>query len=708
MTKQSSTSSSATEQVVKTACQLCYCHCGMNVYVKQGRIAKVDGMTEHPVNRGLLCFKGRQAKDYVYSKERLKYPMRRENQEWKRTSWDEALDTIANKLTEIKQEYGATAFASCVGESVEARVCTGAWLVTRFMDALGSPNAFNSGFCYRSRVQAQNLTFGIGSLHCANTEKAKCIVLWGHDPYKSSPPVAQRVTTARRKGAKLIVIDPRRTAPAKEADIHVQPRPGTDGALILGILNTVILEGLFDRDFVEKWTLGFDKLSERVESYPPEKVEGITGVPAERIREIARMYATTRPACILQGFGTLDQVASGFQNSRGMSILQAITGNVDVPGGLRQIALPPINLFRLPEKWGEMMKPPKADEYPLMSGDWGVFAGISVAPTPWVETILSEKPYPIKMMIFDSANPMVTFPNTNKVKKALEKLDFVVVSDIVMTPTAEMADIVLPGTTFLERTDLAHNDYLVLLDTPYMIVGKQAIEELGESRPTWKFWIELARRLGYEEYFPWQSAEELIDYYLEPSGITVKQLKESPSGFPCGTIKYADYFEEHPEELRFPTPSGKVELYCETLEKMGYDPLPSYAEPAESPMSDPELARDYPLILTTGIRLTEYKNSGLRNMPKSRKRMPEALAEIHPESAAKSGISDGEVMIVETKRGATEIKAKVTEDIIPGVVGIPFGWVQGNANVLTDDAPACPGSGYASLKSMLCRVRRKT
>jgi len=680
----------------------------MNVYVKGGKITKVDGMAEHPMSRGLLCFKGRQAKDYVYSKERLKYPMRRENGKWKRISWDEALDTIANKLTEIKQKHGATAFASYVGESVESRVCTGALLVSRFMDAYGSPNDSNAGICYRNRMQAQNLTFGIGALHVANIENAKCIVLWAHNPDISSPPNSQRVAAARRMGARLIVIDPRRTAHAKKADMHVQPRPGTDGALILGILNTIISEGLYDREFVEKWTLGFDKLAEHVQSYPPEEVEELTWVPAQRIKEIARMYATTKPACIVQGLCTLDQVVTGFQNARGICILHAITGNIDVPGGLRQTVLPPMNLLWLPEKWGDMAKPPMADEYPLMSGNWGVFAGIAATPGAWIEAVLREKPYPIKVMIFEGANPMVNFPNTNKVKQALEKLELSVVRDVVMTPTAEMADIVLPGTTFLERTDLAHSNYLVLMDTPYAMLGKQAIKELGESWPTWKFWIELARRFGLGEYFPWRSAEELIDCFFEPSGITVKQLKENPSGITCGTIKYAEYFEEHPEEQRFPTPSGKVELYCETLEKMGFDPLPGYTEPAESPVASPDLAKDYPLILTTGARIMEYKNSRYRNLPKSRKRMPEALAEIHPESAAKSGVSDGDMAIVETSRGAIEIKVRATEDIIPGVVSIPFGWVQGNANVLADDAPACPESGYASLKSILCRVKRRT
>ncbi len=707
MQTNNSTSMQATEEIVKTACWLCFCQCGIDVYVKDGKITRIEGMKEHPLNRGLLCFKGQQVKDYVYSKERVKYPMLKQNGEWKRISWNEALDIIAAKMIEVRQKYGATAFATCVGESMEARVCTGSWLVSRFMDAYGSPNDYSTGFCYRSRIQAQNLTYGIGAIHVPNTENAKCIILWGHNPDITAPPMGKKVVEARRKGAKLIVIDPKRIPPAKNADIFVQIKPGTDGALILAVLNVIITEELFDHEFVEKWTIGFDQLAERVQSYPPEKVEKITGVPAQKIREIARMYATIKPASILQGLCTLDQTANGFQNSRAISILQAITGNVGIQGGMRQIIMIPINLMRLPEKWGDIAKPPMADEYPLTSGDFGILIGLSVGPFPWVETIISEKPYPIKMMIFDSANPMVTFPNTNKVKQALEKLEFIVALDIEMSPTAEMADMVLPGATFIERTDLAYNTYLALMDVPYAMLCKKAIAEIGESRPSWKFWIDLAKRLGYEEYFPWQSAEDLIDYYIAPSGMTVQQLKEHPSGISCGTVKYADYYEKHPEEPRFITPSGRIEIYCETLANIGFDPLPGYTEPTESPISQPDLAEEYPLILTTGTRTNEYHNSRYRYLSKSNKRMSEAMAEIHPDSAKKYGIGDGEMMTVKTKRGMIDIKAKITEDLMPGVVSIPFGWVQANVNFLTNDAPACPGSGYPALRSMLCKVEKK-
>jgi anaerobic selenocysteine-containing dehydrogenase len=341
MPRKSTTPGSAGEQVIKTACQLGPSECGMNVYVEDGEITGVDGMAEHPYNEGRLCVRGRQAKEYVYHKDRLKYPMKKENGEWKRITWDEALDMMASRLKEIKEKYGPTAFGACVGDPVQTRGVTGAYIIWRFLDVYGSPNMLLSDPCYRIRAQAQNLTFGFLRFpFYADVENSKCIILWAHNPHKSEPQIVPRIDKARKNGAKLIVIDPRRIPYAKEADVHIQPRPGTDCALMLAMIDTIISEGLYDREFVDQWTLGFDKLAERVKQYPAEEVERITGVPAKEIREIARMFATNKPACIQQAWGTLDQVESGFQNSRAICILHAITGNVDKRGGIIHVGLP--------------------------------------------------------------------------------------------------------------------------------------------------------------------------------------------------------------------------------------------------------------------------------------------------------------------------------------------------------------------------------
>ncbi len=693
------------ERVVRTACQMGPSECGMTVHVRDGEVTKVEGMREHPYNKGRLCIRGSQAREYLYHPDRIKYPMKKENGQWKRMSWDEALDLIANKLTEIREKYGPTALAACIGDPVQTRGLTGLFTIWRFLDAYGSPNMFLSDPCYRVRCQAQNLTFGfLRYPFCADVENSRCIILWAHNPQKSEPQIVPRIEAARKNGSKLIVIDCRRTQYAKTADIHVMPRPGTDAIIMLAMINTIISEGLYDKDFVEKWTTGFDQLAEHIKQYPPEKAEEVSGVPADKIREIARMFAITKPACIQQGWGCLDQVESGFQNSRANCILHAITGNVDRPGGILHVALPVTNFPRLFDRLGDV-KPPLSDEYPLFGGPLGLSIASATATIVWIDTLFTEKPYPIKAMYVAGSNPMVNYPNTSKVKRALETLDFLLVMDIFMTPTAEMADVVLPAATFLERTDIIHIPYASIAAVPYAMLGEQAVPEMYESWPDWKFVCELGRRMGYGEDFPWQTVEELIEYYLEPSDMSVRQLKEeSPTGVRSGTVEDEEYWRQHPDQPRFPTPSGKVELYCETLKGIGSDPLPIYIEPEESPVSSPDVAKDYPLVLTTGARVNEYWHSCFHRIAKLWQRTPEPVAEINPESAAKYGVADGQMVILETRRGRIELKASVTEDIMPGVVSIPHGWAEANANVLTDDAFHDRQSGYPNLHALLCRV----
>ena len=688
------------DRVVKTACHMCYASCGLNVYIKGGKIVKVDGMVEHPINKGEICITAEQALDYVYSEERLKYPMKKEGGEWKRISWDEALDTIATKLRESKEKYGDTSLAVFAGDPTAMQGASAALLAWRFCDIYGTPNRCSvESICHIIRSKAQ--LFTLGKTTNPDVEEAKCIILWGHNPHASLPPEVRRIENAIKNGAKLIVIDPRRIPFAKGADIHAQPRPGTDAALALAMVNTIIVEGLYDKEFVEKWTIGFDKLAEHVKKYSAEEVERITWVPAGTIKEMARTYAKTKPACIAQGTNSLDQQASGFQNTRVIAALEAITGNIDVRGGsIRVSGKLRLKHVRLSEKV-QSLKLIGAEEYPITykMGD-RIFGGMQCME--WPDILLTGKPYQITTMIVAGANPAVVWPNSNKVRQALEKLDFLVVMDIFMTATAEMADIVLPATTFFERTDISAMGGEIL-NAPYVILRKPVIEPLWESWPDWKFWFELAKRMGYGQYFPWEDIEEALDYFLEPMGLTIRQLKEeSPSGVTFGALEYGEF-----ERKGFNTPSGKIELYSQALKDLGYDPLPEYLENPESPISTPELAREYPLILTTGARELEYWHSQHRNLPELRRRVPEALGEIHPNTAEKYGIRDGDMMVIETKRGGIEIKAKVTEDILPNVVNVPHGWSQANVNILTDNTPADPISGYPVLKGLLCRVMRK-
>ena len=680
-------------EVIKTDCILCVWGCGINAYVEGGKLVKVEGMTEHPLNQGVLCPRGKQLVDYIYSPDRLRYPMKRVNGGWERISWDEALDTIAGKLQQIKDKYGAHALAIYCG-SIGVENYELAAFARRFRGAYGTPNFLSvESNCYRSRILAHQLTFGTFLLE--EPEKAKCIILWGHDPDNSKLPLAMKIYEALDNGLSLIVINPNRTPLAKRG-IHIQIRPGTDCALALGMLNVIISENLYDKEFIEKYTVGFDKLKEHVKQYPPQKVEEITWVPASDIKRIARIFAGAESASIIQGINSMDQHINGLQNSRAFSILQVVTGNIDVPGGW--VAVPFPRLGSLHIKVEE--DPIGAAEHPLFYRLWGRTAPYGQAMY-FADTVLTEKPYPIKALIVTGGNPALTLPDSTKTKQALEKLDFLVVIDLFMTETAEMADILLPACSFMERSGVGYV-YAVTSSMPYIILRKRVIQPLGECWPDWKFWCELGRKMGYEDLFPWQTDEEVVDHWLKPTGLTIKQLTEqNPEG-----VFFADKKYDMCQKGEFRTPSGKIEIYSETLAEHGYDPLPVHIEPSQSPVSSPELAQEYPLILTTGTRVQEYTHTQFRNVPRLRQSAPEPIAEVHPDTATEYGIADGDIMAVETRKGEIKIKVRTTEDLLPKVVSIPHGWAQANVNLLTELEPRDPVTGYTQLKALLCRIKK--
>jgi anaerobic selenocysteine-containing dehydrogenase len=619
--------------------------------------------------------------------------MKRKDGELHRISWDEALDTIGGKLKEIKEKYGAHSLAVWTG-SVGVENIDVSYLLQRFRGAFGSPNFLCvESICYRARIMARQMTFGRYPVE--EPEKSNCIVLWGHNPTESNWTMARDIDHQLKKGAKLIVIDPRRIPLAKKG-LHLQPRLGTDCALALAMINVIISEELYDAEFVEKWTVGFDKLKEHVKSYTPEKAEEISGVPATDIRRVARIYATTKHACIAQGTGSLDQQVTGFQNSRVFGILQAITGNIDVPGGWATTPLLPTTDMRVPVD----EVPIGADKYPLFYTFWNKVSpygqGMELS-----DTILTEKPYPIKALIVAGGNPMLTMPENKKFRQALEKLELLVVIDPFWSDTAEVADVVLPACTFLEKTTIGGYPYGLMHGTAYVILRKKVIEPLDEAWPDTKIFCELGRSMGLGEYFPWQSEEEIVDYFLKTSPVTLKDLQKNPSGMFFGRKDYGFY-----EKIGFATPSKKIELYSETLEKAGYDPLPAHREPSQSPISSPELAREYPLMLTTGARILHYIHTQLRSMPEMRSQFPEPIVEINPATAQKYGIADGELVVLETVKGSVKVKARVTEDIMQQTVSIAHGWSQASADVVTGLEGRDPVTGYPELRALLCRIKK--
>jgi anaerobic selenocysteine-containing dehydrogenase len=710
--------------------------CLMSVDVEEGKVIDIRGDPTDPEGKGELTMRGEHMKNVLYAPDRLQYPMKRIGERgegrWEQISWDEALTTSADKFTEIKKEYGAEAIDFHYGHYHSGDVSS---YLSRLANLIGTPNISTPNHvCHVPRMFLQFI-FDFGAVLPPDVAHTSLIILWGGNPEVTNKPQQIAIDNARERGAKLIVVDPRVTTYAQEADIHAQLRPGTDGALALGMLNVIINEELYDADFVDKWTIGFEELKKFVQDYPPEKVEGITWVSAETIREMARMYATTKPACVSPR-NALDQHTNASCAIRAINILMAITGNLDEKGG-NIISLPvlmALNDVSLGEKLPpEALKKKIGVDKCLFSRIFHMFPSAST-PALW-DAIIHGEPYPVKAMFVMAANPVLTCANSNVVEEALRKLDFLAVADIFMTPTVKLADIVLPACTFLEKTRYA--TYSTHADHSWnarsrIVLSPKVVEPLYESWSDWKIICELGKKLGYAEYFPWETREEAIDYELEPLGITCEQLRAHPEGItvtlpPLLYKKFSGFFggilrsilrmtkfKDYPEMYRkyegfmegFFTPSKKVELYSERLEELDYDPLPVYKEPAESPVSRPDLATEYPLILITGVKLEMYTHSMMRNIPELYEQFPKNLLEINPKTAMELGIEDGNVVSVKSPRGRIECSAYITDRIDPRVVSLYHGFAESNCNILTDNEALDPVTGSTGLKSLLCKVEK--
>jgi thiosulfate reductase / polysulfide reductase chain A len=696
-------------QILKSVCRSCHGGCGVELHVSDGRLTKVAGDRNSPLNKGRLCPIGTNTLDLVYHPDRLKHPLRRTGKrgegKWERISWDEALGEIAKRLQAIKEAHGAEAIAMGTG--------TGRhhirW-VSRFGHALGTPNWCEPGFaqCFHPRVNTTILTFGDFPV-CDFTggTPAKCIVYWGHNPLNSGPDGETRFDAreALESNPKIIVIDPRRTELAKRADLWLQLRPGTDDALALAMLHTVIEEKLYDAEFVEQWTVGFDALAERVKDYSPEWAAPITWVPAEKIRAAARLYAQTKPSMMEWGCA-IEHTPNCIQTIRAISMLPALTGNIDVPGGwvfgMKGLGRFPSLIENLsPEMNAKRLG---ADRFKLLAGEG---ADLPAAHIPTLlQAMRTGVPYPVKAFLVFGNNTLTTFANAKEAHEALLKLDLLVVADLFMTPTAELADIVLPAASWPELTTLAGLPTVAA----NVIFAQQKSIRIGECKSDEEIFIELARKLDLP--VGQESLEEVLESQLRSGGSGKTFAELAKTGFYKMPFKYGKY-----KEGGFKTPSGKIELYASRLEAMGYDPLPYYEEPPESPISTPEVAKDFPLVLTTGARIPYFFNSEHRQLKRLRRAHPDPLVEIHPDTAAPLGIKNGDWIWIETLRGKIQQRAKVTTDVDPKVIHVEHGWWfpeeegpehgiwKSNANMLTRNGPPYdPAMGTYHLRGLLCRV----
>jgi len=674
-----------------TDCTLCYHSCGIRVTVEDGKAVKIRGLESHPINKGRLCPKGANALEVIYSPDRLKRPLKRKGDDFVEISWDQALDEIAEKLTRLKETYGPQIFGIFCG-SIGVENLEMSTLVHLLRSGYGSPNFFSvESICYRMRIRTRQMTFGV---YPTEEPDSRLYILWGHNPDQSDFPLKFSLKRNLKQGAKLVVIDPKRIPLADQANMYLRIRPGTDGALALAMMNVIIEEDLYDKDFVEKHTYGFDKLVPHVRKYTPEWAEEITWIPADDIRKLARLFATTKGASIFQGTCTQDQTANGTQNSRAFSVLQAITGNINVPGGW--VTSPPPRFGNPGFSMGGG-EPIGSDKYPLFFNLWG-----RKAPYGVVTMVPENIPEKLKAFMVVGGNPLISMPDTNVFRKAFAELDLLVVHDLFLTETAKAAHYVLPACSHLEKWGVAYT-YNVCHCLPFLMLRKKCIEPISESWSEWRFLTELAKRLGLDENFPWKTEEEFVAFMLEPTGLSFDYLlNEKPEGDFYAKKEYTT-----PEGL-FRTPSGKIEIYSDALKEVGFDPLPSYLEPERGPIrGDTAFREKYPLILSVGNRNLYYTHSQQRQIRALKKIYPEALTEIGPETAKRFGIEDGDQIVVETNRGQVKMKASVDERVAEGVVLVPHGWGgDANGNLLTDVNCREPIMGYPDQKSLQCTLRK--
>lgn len=705
-------------------CGICSAGCWVVAeYDDAGKIVYVRA--DEGSDMGIICTLGRHSPEIIYSKDRLLYPMKRKGPkgtfEFERITWDDAYDTIVTTLEHIKKEDGPEAAAVYTGVGTfELSLCdifqprgVAVSSASSVLFPFGSPNTMGVGaLCYVAYgMIAPDVTCGKMLMDTFNDiEHSEVIVIWGTNPSTDLPTIdMQKIIEANTRGAHVVVIDPRRTRPARLKGAEWIPiRPGTDGALALGLCNVLIEEELFDENFVRNWTVGFDEFSRYVQHFTPGVVEGITGIARNRIQSLARRIAQAKGVSQLMYTG-LEYSNCGVQAIRAALILWALAGQLDVPGG-RCFKMPG-NAFPL-NRTGHVQSPKGkqrvgGERFPVYV-KYRDEAHASGLP----DSVLGGEPYRTRALIIQGASITTSWPDPDLWQKTLEGLDLVVCIDRQMTADARFADILLPATTYYENES-------------YMVYGslfrirERMIEPLGEARSDLFIMAELARRLGYGDLYP-QNEQQLFDHVLKGSGYTCDEVRNA-GGMVSIETRMMEYKKWEKGLLRrdenpgFDTPSGKFEIASSILEEYGYDALPVYTEPQEGPLSRPDLFNDYPLVFNSGSRVKTGFHTQHRGIKKLTDKRPRPTVTINSEDAGERGIRNGDLVRIRTPRGSLTMWALVTDDIVKGAIdanhacGSPVGpdaWQKRNINRLTDMGQFDPISGFPVYKCLLCNVEK--
>jgi anaerobic selenocysteine-containing dehydrogenase len=770
----------SSDQHIQGYCGLCIARCGTVAVVQDGRFTRLEPDPTHPTGQA-LCAKGRAAPELVYHPERLTHPLRRTRPKgdgdpgWVRIGWDEALELTASAMRRIAQQHGPEAVSFSVSSPSTTAIADSMPFIRRLMNAFGTPNVLsNLDICGWGRAGATRYTYGVASIATSgggampDIANSGCLILWGYNPSYSRLTHATAVADALKRGMRLIVVDPRHVGFANKADVWLRVRPGTDGALALGIANLMIQRGWYDRDFIRTWSNGpmlvradtgrmltedgrnlvwdtaagravpyggdctnlalegeyrvgdvvchpaFELYAQLCRRYPPEQVESICWIPRGQVEDAARLIWHARPVSYYAYSGH-EHHANTTQTARAMSLLYALTGSFDAPGGNVLLPAPPAASIT-----GDDLPAAKrmAPTLGLAERPLGTARSGNVTTRELYRAILEGQPYPIRGLIGFGSNMLLAHPDSVRGRKALAALEFYAHSDLFMTPTAELADVVLPAASCFEREALKIG-FEISREAQEQIQLRQAVvTPPGEAMSDTDIVFGLAARLGLGSQFWDGDIDAAYRHQLAPTGVALEQLRAAPGGVrvPLRTRhhKYA--------ERGFATPSGRVELYSQTFLDHGYAPLPEFEEPKIGLAAPPDLAARFPLILTSA-KSTLFCQSQHRALPSLRRRARDPEVDLHPEAAQARGIAGGDWVSIETPEGSVRARARLNDGIDPRVVVGEHGWWQActalgapgydpfgpngsNLNLVLGVTALDPVSGTASHKSYLCEIRR--
>ncbi|NMM25612.1 MAG: molybdopterin-dependent oxidoreductase [Phycicoccus sp.] len=648
-----------TETVVTSVCEMCTVRCPILVRVRDGKVIRIEGNPKEKSTQGAICAKGNAGVSLLYDKDRVRTPLIRVGErgegKFRKATWDEAYKYIADRLKAIRPEELA------VGRRPSA---SDVFLLT-FAKAFGTPNIFShESSCPLGRNVAMDVTLGTSGV-AIDYSKVDYLLSFGRNHMETlAVPQAQGIVAGLARGARLVYLDPRRTPTSTAATTWLQPLPGTDLAFVLAMLQVVIAEKLYDQDFVKQYTLGFDQLVDAVGEYTPEWAATQTGIPAATIRDVARDFGTARPRAVADFGWFTASYLNDFQLRRAILALNALAGNLEVPGGIFFVK----DLKGYGTELGGWKKP----EFPAVTAERVDGAGVP-GRFPLVpvkdglcqalpESVLTGKPYALKAYIAHRFDPLAAIPDQPRMIEAFKKLDLLVSVDVYMSDTGAYADVILPECTYLERTDPVMEASGL---APKIRLRQQVIPLQGDAKPSWQIYQGLAKATGLGAYFAYKDIDEIVAAQLAPFKLSATELAKEGQWAPPDAKPTYLRKTDPTAPVKLKTPSGKIELFSEELAKLGFDPVPRYTAPPEAPTGTFQMIQG---------KCAVHTNSATQNIPVLHELRPSNELWIHPVPAGRLGIKDGDGVVVRVGKLEQRGVAKVTADILEGTVFTYHGW----------------------------------